>query len=64
METRLEARNVFSYLLAVIASISLFVGGIGIVNIMLVSETERTRGIGLRMAVGAKGHHILSQFLV
>lgn len=56
--------DLMTVLLACIAGISLLVGGIGIMNIMYVSVTERTREIGLRMSIGAKGRHILFQFLI
>ncbi len=59
-----QSTKIFSMLLGGIASISLVVGGIGIMNIMLVSVNERTREIGIRMAVGARGRDIMSQFLV
>ena len=63
-EMMTSTMDMMTILLACIASISLVVGGIGIMNIMYVSVTERTREIGLRMSIGAKGRHILWQFLI
>jgi putative ABC transport system permease protein len=64
IRARNETQGILSLLLGATAAISLVVGGIGIMNIMLVSVTERTREIGLRMAVGARRRDILSQFLI
>ncbi len=63
VQARNEQQKTLSYLLATTAAMSLVVGGIGIMNIMLVSVTERTREIGLRMAVGARGIDVMAQFL-
>ena len=64
METMSSVMDMLTVLLAAVAGISLLVGGIGIMNIMYVSVTERTREIGLRMSIGAKSRQILLQFLI
>lgn len=63
-EAATETSRVMTWLLASIAGISLFVGGIGIMNVMMVSVTERTREVGLRLAMGARGPDVMLQFLI
>jgi ABC-type antimicrobial peptide transport system permease subunit len=64
LETAQQQTGIFTLLLASIAGVSLFVGGIGIMNIMLVTVTERTREIGIRKAIGAKTSDVRNQFLI